>query len=117
MTNSYNDAKYVCRNRKVCQETAGFPTEANCSFFKGEGSECTAHIFLWDICSNGLLCDEVRNVFEPPQIWDSALDQLLHTLRNTDRHRFDGIMPEVNQLGTDIVVEEYTAPDFAQLHL
>lgn len=64
-----------------------------------------------------LLCDEVRNVFKPPQIRDSALDQLLHALRKTDGHRFDGIMPEINQLGTDIIVEEYTAPDAAQLHL
>jgi hypothetical protein len=65
---------------------------------KREGHDCITHIFLWDICSSGLLCDEVRNVFKPPQIWDFTLDQFLHALRKTYRYRSDGIMPEINQL-------------------
>lgn len=66
-----------------------------------------------DFCFSGLLCDEVRNFFKPPQIWDFTLDQLLYTLGKTYRYCFDGIMPEINQLGTDIIVQEYTAPDAA----
>lgn len=117
MTNSYNDVKYVCRNRLENQEMAGFLAEANSRVLKGEGTDCITHIFLWNFCSNVLLCDKVRNVFKPPQIWDFTLYQLLYTLRKTYRYCSDGIMPEINQLGTDVIVQEYTAPDAAQLHL
>lgn len=47
MTDSYNDVKYVCRNRLENQEMAGFPAEANSRVLKGEGTDCITHIFLW----------------------------------------------------------------------
>ena len=34
-----------------------------------------------------------------------------------ERYCFDGIMPEINHLRTDIIVQEYTTTDVSQLHL